>query len=261
LFFNIWLLVGSALLLHHGISQADGGVDQIRKLQFPTGPGFRFQHPDGISASEAEAFVGATKVVCGAVGGVRRQGPDESGATILDLDVGYPNQPATVVVSTLIRRELGPNFDSRVAPLDVCAIGKIEKARDGIQVRITDETNLLGAARPPATRPEDFFGVPLAESAGIAMPRLVRRVEPQYPARAMRAKVQGTVVVEAVVQAGGTVGAARITRSLDALHGLDDEALRVVRLWRFGPAVPGIHLVDAVIVAELEFRFHKEPDV
>src|SRR5436190_22038142 len=41
---------------------------------------------------------------------------------------------------------------------------------------------------------------------GISWPTVIKEVKPQYTSDAMRAKVQGTVVLECVVQPDGTVG-------------------------------------------------------
>ena len=41
---------------------------------------------------------------------------------------------------------------------------------------------------------------------GVTTPRVLREVKPQYTSDAMRAKVQGTVLLECVVQPDGTVG-------------------------------------------------------
>ena len=71
--------------------------------------------------------------------------------------------------------------------------------------------------------------------AGIVLPRPIREVKPQYTADAMRAKVQGSVWIEAVVTPEGTVADARITKSLDRVFGLDEEALKAARQWRFVP--------------------------
>ncbi len=45
----------------------------------------------------------------------------------------------------------------------------------------------------------------------------------------MRAKVQGMVWVECIVMPDGNVGDARITRSLDSIFGLDQEALKAAQ--------------------------------
>jgi TonB family protein len=88
---------------------------------------------------------------------------------------------------------------------------------------------------------------------GVLPPRILREVKPQYTADAMRAKVQGVVELEAVVLPDGSVGEVRIVRSLDAVFGLDQEAIKAVKLWRF---VPGTRLGQPVAVlvgVELSF--------
>lgn len=79
---------------------------------------------------------------------------------------------------------------------------------------------------------------PLSELGGVVQgsasdgpPRMVRNVSPRYTAEAMRAKVEGVVVVEAVVLPDGSVGDVTVIRPLDA--GLDEEAIRAARRMRF----------------------------
>jgi len=74
---------------------------------------------------------------------------------------------------------------------------------------------------------------------GISDPQLIHEVKPNYTGDAMRAKLQGVVEMDAVVNADGTVdpGSLKITRSLDSTFGLDEEAKKAVRQWRFRPAM------------------------
>jgi len=89
--------------------------------------------------------------------------------------------------------------------------------------------------------------------AGIEMPRVIREVRPQYTADAMRANVQGTVWVECVVLPDGTVGEAHITKSLDPVFGLDQEALKAARQWRFIPGRRFGQPVPVLVTIELTF--------
>ena len=70
----------------------------------------------------------------------------------------------------------------------------------------------------------------------------------------MRARVEGMVELEIVVLPDGTVGRVRVTRSLDGTFGLDEEAVRAVRLWRFDPARRKGTPVAARVGVELSFR-------
>jgi protein TonB len=70
---------------------------------------------------------------------------------------------------------------------------------------------------------------------GVSWPRLVQEVKPNYTADAMRAQVRGVVELEILVLPDGSVGRVHIVRSLDSRFGLDEEAIRAVRRWRFDP--------------------------
>ena len=71
--------------------------------------------------------------------------------------------------------------------------------------------------------------------SGVTTPQLVREVKPQYTSDAMRAKIQGEVWVECTIKADGSVGDVQVIRSLDSTFGLDQEAIKAVRQWRFRP--------------------------
>jgi len=88
---------------------------------------------------------------------------------------------------------------------------------------------------------------------GVELPRVLREVRPNYTADAMRAKVQGTVWVEAVVLPDGTVGQAKVVRSLDSTFGLDEEALKAAKQWRFAPGTRFGQPVAVLVTIELTF--------
>ncbi|HXH06879.1 MAG TPA: TonB family protein [Vicinamibacterales bacterium] len=89
--------------------------------------------------------------------------------------------------------------------------------------------------------------------AGIELPRLIYEKKPSYTAEAMRAKVQGVVELEAVVLPDGTVGEIRVTRSLDRAFGLDQEAIKAVKQWRFEPGTRFGKPVPVLVTIELTF--------
>ena len=98
-----------------------------------------------------------------------------------------------------------------------------------------------------------FGGGAYRPGSGIELPRLLREVKPQYTADAMRAKIQGTAVLDCVVTAEGTVGECQVARSLDSSFGLDQEAVKAAKQWRF---VPGKRLgqpVPVLVTIELTF--------
>jgi protein TonB len=88
---------------------------------------------------------------------------------------------------------------------------------------------------------------------GVELPRVIKEVRPNYTADAMRAKVQGTVWVEAVVLPDGSVGEVSVVRSLDQTFGLDQEALKAARQWRFVPGTRFGQPVSVLVTIELTF--------
>jgi protein TonB len=91
---------------------------------------------------------------------------------------------------------------------------------------------------------------------GVTPPIAVRQVRPQYTTIAMTARVAGSVLVECVVLPDGTVGELRIVRSLDARYGLDEEAIKAARQWRFRPATLNGEPVAVRITIELSFSIY-----
>jgi protein TonB len=88
---------------------------------------------------------------------------------------------------------------------------------------------------------------------GVVSPRLIRETKPGYTPDAMRARIQGMVTLQAVVLPDGSVGAAHIVRSLDSAFGLDEEALKTVKLWRFMPGTLAGRAVPVLVEVELTF--------
>jgi TonB family protein len=74
----------------------------------------------------------------------------------------------------------------------------------------------------------------------------------------MSARIQGTVEMEAVVETNGKVGEVRVVRSLDKDYGLDDEAVKAVKQWKFKPltAKDG-NAVPVLVQMEISFWLHR----
>jgi protein TonB len=76
---------------------------------------------------------------------------------------------------------------------------------------------------------------PVVRAVGdVKPPRLVRRVEPDYPAIAREARIEGTVILEATTDVFGRVTGVRVLRSVALL---DEAALAAVRQWVYEPLV------------------------
>ena len=97
-------------------------------------------------------------------------------------------------------------------------------------------------------------GGPYRPGNGVESPRVLRRVDPRYTAEAMRAHVMGVVWLEAVVLPDGTVGDIQITKSLDSVFGLDEEAVKAAKQWRFVPGTRFGEPVAVLVSIELSFN-------
>jgi TonB family protein len=95
------------------------------------------------------------------------------------------------------------------------------------------------------------------EDAGIALPRVVKEVKPQYTPEAMRAKIQGTVWMMVVVLASGDVGDVTVSQSLDEEHGLDQQAIDAVRQWKFEPGRKDGKPIPVEVTIQMTFTLKK----
>ena len=76
-----------------------------------------------------------------------------------------------------------------------------------------------------------------APGNGVSLPVVVKQVPPQYTQEAKDARIQGTVLLECVVLADGTIGDVSVKRSLDSTLGLDQEAVKAMKQWQFSPGM------------------------
>lgn len=90
--------------------------------------------------------------------------------------------------------------------------------------------------------------------SGVTDPIPRHEVKPQYTADAMRAKIQGTVVLECIILPDGTVGQVRVIKSLDPVFGLDQEAIKAAKQWRFEPSRRQGVPVAVLVNIELSFN-------
>ena len=82
-------------------------------------------------------------------------------------------------------------------------------------------------------------------------PKLTRATPPGYPDDAIKKGIEGTVVVEILIDADGRVAKARILMSIPAL---DQAAIACVKEWQFTPATIDGHPVATVARAPVRFR-------
>ena len=113
---------------------------------------------------------------------------------------------------------------------------------------------VLVAASPVLARQVD------ANAEGVAPPRLVSSVKPTYTPEAMRARIEGVVLLGAVVQDDGTVADVTIVRSLDSTYGLDEQAIKALKQWKFEPGTRNGKAVAVRVRVEIAFNLRSRDE-
>ena len=108
-----------------------------------------------------------------------------------------------------------------------------------------------GLPQPPPPPPVPEAPPPIRIGGKIQSPTLVHRVEPFYPPVAVSARLQGVVILEALVDREGTVADVKVLRSAGSV--LDREALIAVRQWRYAPLVLNGQRLRFVVTVILSF--------
>jgi protein TonB len=88
----------------------------------------------------------------------------------------------------------------------------------------------------------------------VVAPRLLRQVAPEYPETARRSRLQGVVVLQAVIGIDGGVEDVRVLSSASPLF--EEPAVRAVRQWRYSAATLDGRAVRVYLTATISFALH-----
>ena len=138
-------------------------------------------------------------------------------------ETGRENTPSTRLTTDLPGVEAG-------------VVGGIDLPGQGLRVE------------PPAPPPPPRE--PMRLHSGMQTPRKLVHVSPRYPPTAQAARVEGLVVLDAVIDATGRVNDLRVTRSIPLL---DQAAIDAVRQWRFSPTLLNGEPVSILLTVTVRF--------
>jgi TonB family protein len=105
-----------------------------------------------------------------------------------------------------------------------------------------------GSASSPATSTSGL--APVRVGGDIREPKKIRDVKPVYPENALANKIQGIVILEAVIGLDGSVESARVLRSVPEL---DQAAADAVRQWQFTPTLLNGAPVPVIMTVTVNF--------
>ena len=90
------------------------------------------------------------------------------------------------------------------------------------------------------------------KDAGVIAPRLVHKQEPDYTQEAKDAKIEGRVMLSAIVDVDGKAHDVKVDEGLDT--GLDANAVSAIGTWMFEPAQKNNEPVPVAVKIEVNFR-------
>jgi TonB family protein len=94
---------------------------------------------------------------------------------------------------------------------------------------------------------------PIRMGPGMNPPHVIHKVEPEYPALARADRVQGTVVLQIVVDEQGLPTKIEVVSPLG--FGFEEKAQEAIQKWRFTPGFKDGHPVKVLASVEVNFRF------
>jgi protein TonB len=95
---------------------------------------------------------------------------------------------------------------------------------------------------------------PLRVGGDVKAPQLINRVEPSYPEAARKARMEGVVILEAIITANGNVEEVKVLKSVNPL--LDAAATRAVQQWKYRPATLNGRAVRVYLTVTVTFNLH-----
>jgi len=208
--------------------------------------------PRAARAADGQAVAVQGVNVCGRV--IDYECDEETHTVLLKLDKKYGAGIVGFGIPAAQRPGCGERFEDQYLGAEVCGVGRIEQ-RDGEHVVMvaTPEPLSVHENAPWAAAPFAPGALQLCTS-GMKVPVLTREVQPACTQGAMRALIQGTVGLAAVVLPNGRVGDVRVIRSLDRANGMDREAIGAAKRWRFRPGTLNGEPVPVIVRIDMTFR-------
>ena len=97
----------------------------------------------------------------------------------------------------------------------------------------------------------------ISDQSDLTAPVAVHKVDPAYPTALMKAHVEGTVTLYAIIRADGTVDGVKVLQGVDDT--LDENARVALSRWQFRPATRHGVAVDLEAVIKIPFAARKQP--
>jgi protein TonB len=161
-----------------------------------------------------------------------------AGPRRIQTDVPSSNDHAAPVEAPI-----GVHRESALLMTEEPVPGRLDGVVDGLG------TPLGTVDAPPPIR--EAVVEPVRLSSGFKLPARIKDVPPVYPEIARKARVQGVVILEAIIGVDGKVQQARVLRSVPLL---DQAALNAVQSWEYTPTMLSGRPIPIIMTVTVQFR-------
>lgn len=96
-----------------------------------------------------------------------------------------------------------------------------------------------------------------SDKGDLTAPVAIHKVDPAYPSSLMKSRIEGTVLLYAIIRADGTVDGVKVLRGVDDT--LDEYARVALSHWQFRPATRHGAAVDLEAIVQIPFAARKLP--
>jgi len=166
----------------------------------------------------------------------------------------YVSEPPTKVTGTVVATTAAP------APRPLTP-DKTEPPRDSVDTKVfgTRRHYSMRLSMPNLASSTGSWSIRFAElnatghgGSDLSAPEAITKVDPAYPQDLMHDRVEGVVVLYAVIHADGSVGEVRVLEGFD--ERLNENARKALAQWRFRPGTKDGFPVDIEAVVRVPFK-------
>jgi TonB family protein len=166
----------------------------------------------------------------------------------------YVSEPPTKVTGTVVATAAPP----AARPLTP---DKTEPPRDSVDTKVfgTRRHYSMRLSMPNLASSTGSWSIRFAElnatghgGSDLSAPEAITKVDPAYPQDLMHDRVEGVVVLYAVIHADGSVGEVRVLEGFD--ERLNENARKALAQWRFRPGTKDGLPVDIEAVVRVPFK-------
>jgi len=200
------------------------------------------------------AIVGGARGPVSNIAGPPGKGGNGLGLSALPRGSDAPHQPGVAATPSEATRtptaSIQERIKSAVHPEDLLEPGRIYT----LHVNMPNLASVTGTWTLKFVElDENGKEIPgTIDSQGIAGPEPMRKVDPKYPPAFISARVQGDVILYAIIRRDGSVDSIEVVRSLEPQ--LDQNAMEAFARWKFRAAQREGRAVELAAVVRIPFR-------